>query len=746
MTVDDTPGDHVAVRSRRHTLSIRSILLLMLLAVSVGSNVVVGVIGYVNGTDSLKQAAYDRLTEVRDSRAREVQSLFSSVEDSLLLASRDSAIVDAEVAFSQGLDTLDAQGAAAAPAAGTSGGTAPGSAAATPPTAGVLTADQEAALAKYFTDDFGPKLDAASQFPVDASSFIPTSSSARYLLYHYLVAPGDGTSVTDAGDGSAWSAAHAKFDDYLKRTAKLLDFGDVVLINSAGRVVYTANSGVDLGASLVNGPYSFTSLATTFDTAMSQNRLDSVVFSDYAPYAPAFDAPTSWVVTPLAGGDTIVGALAVQLPEKRIDDIMTGGGNWEQSGLGKTGEAYLVGSDANQTMRSISRPLAEDPASYQALALQAGVPADVVTAAAASGQTLLLQSVKTDAVTSALQGQTGTVISGGYLGTRAVSAYAPVALPSNLKWVIVAQIDASEAFAPVDDFTKKLVISSAVLVAVVSLLSVILSQLLVRPLRRLRDAARRIASGEEGVQVEAGDSDELADVAAAFNDMSHSLQLRANLLEEQQTENQRLLHTLMPENVAKRYREGAKTIVEEHQEVTVLFADIIGFEDYGRGLDSEKALDVLNDIFRAFDDAAEEHGVERVRSTRQGYLASCGLAVPRVDNARRAVEFALDLQRILDRFGAQQGVTLSVRAGLDTGTVTSGLVGRSSVVYDLWGDAVSLAFRLQGGANEAGIFVTQRVVDKISENLPFTDSGVVETTTGWQRVWRIDPKAVAPRA
>jgi class 3 adenylate cyclase len=242
--------------------------------------------------------------------------------------------------------------------------------------------------------------------------------------------------------------------------------------------------------------------------------------------------------------------------------------------------------------------------------------------------------------------------------------------------------------------------------------------------------------------VEAGESDELADVASAFNDMSRSLELKATLIDEQRAENERLLLTLMPEALAKRYREGARTIVEDHQEVTVLFADIVGFEEFGRGMTSDKALDILNDIFRAFDEAAEALGVERVRTTRQGYLASCGLSVPRVDHARRAVEFAIEMQKIVERFGAQQGADLSVRAGIDSGTVTSGLVGRSHVVYDLWGDAVSLAFRLQGGANEAGLFLTQRVVDKLSDNLPFTDSGVVETKAGFQRVWRIDPTAV----
>ncbi len=311
-----------------------------------------------------------------------------------------------------------------------------------------------------------------------------------------------------------------------------------------------------------------------------------------------------------------------------------------------------------------------------------------------------------------------------------------------LDWVIVAEIDADEALAPVADFTSKLAISSAILVGVVSLISVIIAGLAVRPLRRLRDAARRIAAGETGVQVEAGESDELADVAAAFNDMSRSLELKNNLLEEQRQENERLLHTLMPDSLAKRYREGARTIVEDHQEVTVLFADVVGFEEYGRGLGSEKSLDLLNDIFRAFDDAADEHGVERVRNSRQGYLASCGLTVPRVDNARRAVQFSLEMAKIVERFGAQQGATLNIRVGLDTGTVTSGLVGRSSMVYDLWGDAVSLAFRLQGGATETGLFLTQRVVDKIPDALPYTDSGVVETSSGWQRVWRVDTSAI----
>jgi len=713
-TADATP----ARASRNSTLSIKSLILLMLLAVSIGSNLVVGIIGYLNGTDSLKAAAIERLVEVRDSRAREMTSLFDSIQNSLLLASRDSAVVDAEQAFSAAYDELDA-----------------------PTSPNVLTDAQEAQLQRYFSDDFGPKLQKATGKTADASSFLPSDPAARYLLYHYALAT-DPAGLVDAGDGSSWSAASATYHDYLSRMASLLKYGDLALIDSGGRVVYTVGKQVDLGASLTSGPYSFTSLATGFDQAMSRNRLDSVVFTDFTPYAPALDAPTAWVVAPLAGADKIVGAIAVQLPASRIDDVMTGGRSWQKSGLGKTGEAYLVGDDGY--MRSLSRDLAENPKAYIREAMASGLTRQQAVEAVARKESLGIQPVKTNALKLAQQGKTGTITTNGYLGGSTVAAYAPLNLPDpNLRWVIVAEIDTDEALGPVNDFTSRLAVSAAIIVAIVSIISVIIAGAAVRPLRRLRDAARRIAAGESGVQVVPGGSDELADVESAFNDMSRSLELRAALIEQQKAENEQLLQTLMPETLAKRYKEGAKTIVEDHQEVTVLFADIVGFEDYSATLgSSEKALETLNDIFRAFDDAAEEHGVERVRSTRQGYLASCGLVVPRVDNARRAVMFAIDMQQIVEHFGAQQGVKLAIRAGIDTGTVSSGLVGRSKVVYDLWGDAVSLAFRLQGGANEAGIFVTQRVVDKIADQLPFTDSGVVATPSGNQRVWSIDPTAV----
>ena len=694
------PVATVSVPPARAGLSIQSILLIMLLLVSMLSSVVIGAIGFINGRESLRDAAFASLTEVRDSRAREVSGLFSTIENTLLLESSGESVTGALANFDAAYSELEAS---------------------------ELSAEQADAVDAWYEEVFAADLSEATGERVNANSFAPITPAQRWLSAHYTI---DNPPV----DESNWSVAIARYDAYFTHMTETLGYKDALLINEAGTVVYSARKGVDLGTDLLSGPYRFTNLATAFSDAMARNIADDAVFSDFEFYSPQLAQPTAWAVSPVQLDGHIIGALAVALPIDEINAVMTTGGDWSATALGDTGETYLVGDD--QFMRSTSRALLEDPKGYEAAAVRSGVSAEDAALAVSKQQSLLVQPVRTEAVDLALANQTGSLIeSNGYLGGETLTSFAPIGL-EELDWVIVAQIDTSEAFAPVDDFTKKLAISSAVILFVVAMLSIVLAQIIVRPLKRLKVAARRIASGEVGVQVNAGRSDELAELGAAFNDMSVSLAVKAGLLEEQQKENDRLLGFLMPESVAKRYREGVQTISQEHQEVTVIYGDIVGFEEFGRTMPSEKALEQLNDLYRRFDDAAEEHGIERVRSTRQGYLASCGLSIPRVDHARRTVDFAIEMQTILSRFGAQHGVELNLRAGLDSGTVTSGLVGRAHVSYDLWGDAVNLAFNLQRGTNEAGVFLTEQVYDRLpdtSELLP------VPTAEGAPSVWRLNP-------
>lgn len=691
---------------RKAGLGIQSKLLVMLLGVSVLSTLVIGTIGFVSGRQSLEDAAFRQLTSLRELRAGEVQRTFDGMRAGVILDSRNASAVAASKAFNAAFQELQSS---------------------------QLSAEQSAAVDAYYENSFVPKLEERSGTKSDPAGFLPDSAAQRYLQYYYTIPfenYDEAIKVNDAGDGSAWSAVHAQYHDTFREMTVQLGYEDALLLDTEGNVVYSAYGGVDLGTNVLSGPYQG-ALGAAYEQAIRTNTVDSAVMSDFERYQPSLDVPTAWIVSPIGSGGNTTGALAVQIPIATINSVMTGDNGWKADGLGATGEVYLAGPD--EVMRSVSRQLIEDPEAYVEAVVAAGTSRDIAEREAAVGGSILLQPVKTRAVEAALKGETGTVIADEYEGKETLVAYAPLEIPG-VDWVIVAKMDSSEAFAPVNEFTRNLLISAAALILLVSLLSLLLAQVFTRPLRRLGTAVERVAAGDLGIEVDATSRDEFGDLGIAFNGMSRSLRLKADLLDEQLAENEKLLLTLMPETVARRYREGEETIAEDHEDVAVLFADIMGFDEYAASRASEASLADLNGIVRGFDEAADALGIERVRTLRDGYLASSGLVVPRLDNARRALDFAVEMRRVIERFNSASGAKLALRAGVDAGTVTSGLVGRSSIAYDLWGDAVTLAHRVQGASDSPGIFVSERVYDLLRDSYSFTAA----ESAGSERIWRLE--------
>jgi class 3 adenylate cyclase len=286
-----------------------------------------------------------------------------------------------------------------------------------------------------------------------------------------------------------------------------------------------------------------------------------------------------------------------------------------------------------------------------------------------------------------------------------------------------------------------MVLSTVAIIFVVCLAAMFAAQVFVRPIRKLEAGAQRISAGDYDVVVPVETRDEIGDLTQAFNEMSRNLAIKDDLLNEQRRENDRLLSLLMPERVVERYRQGEEIIAQDHQDVTVIFADIVGLDRLQAELPSTESLAIINELARQIDAAAEDLGVEPVRTVHNGYLASCGLNVPRLDNVRRTVDFALETQRIIYRFNAETGYHLSLRAGIDTGRVSSGLVGRSSIVYDMWGAAVNLANQVQSGSPQPGIYVTQQVYETIGDAKVFTSAGTVSIDGSEQPIWRVSERA-----
>ncbi|MDT5018214.1 MAG: hypothetical protein QOD39_4374, partial [Mycobacterium sp.] len=690
-------------------VSIQSKLLVILLVTSVLSAAVVGAIGYQSGRNSLRASVFDRLTEIRQSQSRQLQGGVQDLKDSLVIYSRGSTATQAIEAFTAGFDQLGA--------------------------ANVSPAQQQS-LVDYYNNQFAKQEDKETGENVDVDALLPTANAQRYLQAYYTAPFADWDAAIkfdDAHDGSAWSAANALFNDFFREIVTRFEFEDALLLDTRGNVVYTAYKGVDLGTNVFTGPYKGGLLSSAYQQALDSNTVDYVGLTDFGNYQPA-DEPTAWFMSPVGPQGKVEGVLALQFPISKINRLMTMDRRWQESGMGETGETFIVGPD--DLMRSDSRLFLEDPDAYKRDVVDAGTPPDVAQEAINRGGTTLVQPVPTEATKLAQRGQKGTLIAQDYLGHETLQAYASADIPG-LRWNVIAKIDTSEAFAPVTAFSRTLVLWTVAIIFVVCIAAMLLARLFVRPIRRLESGAQRISSGDYGATVEVASRDEFGDLTVAFNDMSRNLAIKDDLLNEQRRENDRILLSLMPEQVVARYREGEETIAQDHQDVTVIFADIVGLDELSADLTSDESLSIVNKLVRQFDAAAVNLGIERVRTLRNGYLASCGLNVPRIDNVRRTVDFAIEMQRIVDRFNGEAGQALKLRAGIDTGTVSSGLVGRASLAYDMWGAAVDLAYQVQSGSPQPGVYVTSDVYDAMRDTRQFTAAGEVTVGGDSQPIWRL---------
>ncbi|MCS3844957.1 adenylate/guanylate cyclase domain-containing protein [Microbacterium sp. AK031] len=695
---------------RRFGISIQSKLLLMMLVTALITALVVGIIGVVNGRQSLLQATQAHMTSIREMRAHEIEQSLTALQQYVVALSERESVIESTKQFDAAWDELEAQ---------------------------PLAPEREQALGAFYDDVFIPALEERSGADFDKVSLLPHTDAGKYLQSVYTASTAESAerlAITDPGDGSTYSRLNAQYQHIYKSAIESLGYQDLLVANEHGDIVYSAYKGEDLGISLTEGAYANSLLTDAFQRVMTSGSSSVVITTDFERWQPSENRPNMWVVSSIADADGIYGALIVQVPMATINDLTTAGGEWEEQGFGDTGEVYLVGTD--DLMRSNSRLLLDDPEEFARRSRSAGTATATVDQMQEHGGSILLQPIVSSAVEAAQRGESGVTVNRDYLGGESVSAYQPLQI-GDLDWVIVARSDTSEAYAAVNEFTRNLILSALALLLLVSLAALLLAQTFSRPIRRLAGAVREVAAGDYAVRAPVTGRDEVGDLGSAFNDMAESLQFKQQLLEEEKAENDRIMRTLMPEEVAERYRAGEDAIAQSHKNVSVMFAELTDFDDYARDLSEQEEITALNELMRLFDEAAKKTGVESVRTLRGGYLASSGLMVPRVDAVRRAVQFAREMRAAVGRFNDQHGASIDLRAGVDSGTVTSGVVSRASLAYDLWGDAVNLSQRVRTVTTEPGVYVSDAVHGRLQETVGFEQVGTLEVDGTEQAVWRV---------
>ncbi|HEY6272225.1 MAG TPA: response regulator [Terriglobales bacterium] len=480
-------------------LGIRSKILVMLLLVAIGSIAVIGYLGYETGTAVLRKLTMNQFAAIQASKSFEIESYFDGLQKQVQTFSEDLRVVEAMKAFDRSFHELN--------------------------TKKIPAEWQQGLLGYYETDNFATSL-RANLFSVGLpSSYLPVVPAAQYLQYFYIVKnpnpPGKRAALVDAQDGSEYSKVHALYHPLFDKYAQKFGYHDMFLVDTeTGDVVYTVQKGIDFASNCISGALNVTNLSRAFQASRRGTFSDYVKLVDFESYLPSGGAPAAFIASPIYDGHKHIGDLAFQISGDDIDRIMTNDRHWQESGMGRTGESFLVGPD--QLMRSNSRLLLEDPQRYLEALRKAKAPQYEISRIQRLGTNILQQRVTSACVNAALQGRNYSGEFTGYLGTRLVGWCGPLHL-GDLDWVLETKVSLEEFSSPLRYFRRRLALWGLALLLAGVAIALLLARAFVRPVQALMDGARRFGAGETNVVVPITSGDEFGELTTTFNSMVRNI-------------------------------------------------------------------------------------------------------------------------------------------------------------------------------------------------------------------------------
>jgi class 3 adenylate cyclase/CHASE3 domain sensor protein len=293
-----------------------------------------------------------------------------------------------------------------------------------------------------------------------------------------------------------------------------------------------------------------------------------------------------------------------------------------------------------------------------------------------------------------------------------------------------AQGKAAESIARSEAILEEAVRTALLLLAGAALLGSIIALAITRsirePLVHLDRAAAQMAEGDLEQQVPVGSADELGRLSRTFNTMATSIREQTEEIRRKNEENERLLLNILPGPIADRLKAGEEPIADYFPEVTVLFSDIVGFTHLSTELPPAELVQRLDEIFSAFDESAGQLGIEKIKTIGDAYMAATGLTHELEDHVSSMVEMGLEMLRAVDRINRKRGTDFQLRIGINCGPVVAGVIGKSKFIYDLWGDAVNLASRMESHGISGRIQVTGEVRRRIGDRFRVEERGEIE--------------------
>ena len=324
---------------------------------------------------------------------------------------------------------------------------------------------------------------------------------------------------------------------------------------------------------------------------------------------------------------------------------------------------------------------------------------------------------------------------------HSVSAYVPLPGPRDAsgrcRGVLGVDITDADMRAALGQAGSLAIKVSLAVIALALVVSIIMGTMLTRSVIALSSAVKRFADKDFAVRTQVASKDEIGQLGASFNAMAETIQNHSDNLEllvknrtseleaEKQTSD-RLLLNVLPAPIATRLKQGEGVIVDRFDDVTVLFADIVGFTALSARTSPEALVAMLDELFTRFDALADRHGLEKIKTIGDAYMVVAGVPEQTFDHAVRMARMSLDMLATLADYATTHAVELTIRIGIHSGPVVAGVIGRNKFIYDLWGDTVNTASRMESHGLPSRVHVTEATVAALGDAFECESRGLVD--------------------
>ncbi|NOX29423.1 MAG: HAMP domain-containing protein, partial [Actinobacteria bacterium] len=503
------------------------------------------------------------------------------------------------------------------------------------------------------------------------------------------------TNPADAGDGSSYSEVNAANAEFLETLAETTGGGDLLLISaSTGDVVYSANKRIDIGTSLLDGPYSETALSSAIADRLPQVQAGDSVLTTFEIYIPGGGNPVLFATSAVRSGTEVVGVLAVQVPVESLNAITTAGESWGDVGLG-SGESYVVASDL--LLQSESRLWIEDPNRY----LDKTDDPELRSLLEIFGSPVGLQTVDTEAVREALEGRPFQGSTRNYLGEKTFTSSTPISVPG-VRWVVVTDVPLGDALQPLNDYLFKMAIVLLLVLPSSALVGFWLAKRLTRPIAPAVEAALAVSNGERQPQLPALGNDEFGDLGRRLIKMAKELERQETALADEYENTRQLMLAVLPTHLVT--ADGELSDTAATSDTATVVAVSVDLDRESLDADDNEIVEAFASVARFAEDLAEQHSLDRIRVAADRFLFLAGSRQDS-DGSDDALKFASALTRSVTDFGVTNDMAFVTHVGLSTGKVATGVLERGSLTFGAWGEPVRRALAIGALSQDEEILV-----------------------------------------